>query len=140
MPEITSLMSLVERIIERAEDGTLMEGFEESIQRGSATGHICVVRDGDEADGLLLIVRLAIMRCPSNDPAAFHQRLLRLNHALRGKMAFSVSDDEVVYLTAGRNVEDLDPGEIIDLILGTSQEADNYDDLLLTEFGEEYAL
>lgn len=140
MAEITSLMGLVERIIERVEDGTLMEGFEESIQRGSASGHTCVVPDSANPDGLLLVVRLAIMRCPSNDTAVFYERLLKLNHELRGKMAFSVSDDEVVYLTAGRNVEDLDPGEIIDLILGTSEEADNYDDVLLTEFGKEHAL
>ena len=139
MAEINSLMGLVERIIEHVEDGTLMMGFEERIQRGSASGLACVVGDRGDPEGLLLVVRLAIMRCPSDAPTALYDRMLRLNHELRGRMAFSVNDG-VVYLTAGRPVQDLDPGEIIDLILHTSEQADHYDDVLLSEFGWKYEL
>jgi len=39
-------------------------------------------------------------------------------------------------LTAGRPVADLDPGELIDLILWTSEYADQLDDVLLGEFGD----
>ena len=43
MPKITSLMDLVDRILDGLEDGTLDAGFEEPIQRGSATGSVRVV-------------------------------------------------------------------------------------------------
>ncbi len=140
MTEVTSLMGLVERIIERIDDGTLAAGFEEKIQRGSASGSMCVVRDRDNPDGLVLVVRLALMRVPEDDPGPLFHRLLDLNHELKGRAAFSVHDDGNVYLTSGRPVEDLDPGEIIDLLLWTSEQADHFDDLLLAEFGHEHSL
>ena len=69
-----------------------------------------------------------------------YERLLELNHASLGRAAFSIDGDGLVCLTAGRPVEDLDPGELIDLILWTSEYADNIDDELLAEFGSENAL
>ena len=140
MAEISSLMALVERILDRLSDGTLSEGFEEPIQRGSAAGLTCVVGDSDDPDGLVLVVRLSIMRAPDTGRVAFYERLFELNHAIKGRAAFSVDADGIVYLTAGRPVEDLDPGEIIDLILWTSEQADRFDDMLLTEFGYEHTL
>ncbi len=133
-------MGLVERIIEHIEDGTLAAGFEEKIQRGSASGFTSVVRDRDDPDGLVLVVRLALMRVPEGDPEPLFRRLLALNHELKGRAAFSVHDDGNVYLTSGRPVEDLDPGEIIDLLLWTSEQADHFDDILLAEFGHEHSL
>ena len=140
MAEITSLMGLVERILDHLEDGTLAAGFEEPLQRGSASGFTAVVRESDDQEGLILVVRLAIMKVPEDARAAFYDRILALNHQLLGRASFSVDDEGVVYLTAGRPVEDLDPGEIIDLILWTSEQADHFDDVLLTEFGYEHAL
>ena len=140
MTEVTSLMALVERIIEHIEDGTLAAGFEEKIQRGSASGFTCVVRDRDDPDGLVLVVRLALMRVPKGDPEPLFRRLLALNHELKGRAAFSVPGDGNVYLTSGRPIEDLDPGEIIDLLLWTSEQADHFDDMLLTEFGHEHTV
>ena len=140
MTEVTSLMALVERIIEHIEDGTLAAGFEEKIQRGSASGFTCVVRDRDDAGGLVLVVRLALMRVPEGDPEPLFRRLLALNHELKGRAAFSVPGDGNVYLTSGRPIEDLDPGEIIDLLLWTSEQADHFDDVLLEEFGHENRL
>jgi hypothetical protein len=89
---------------------------------------------------LVLVVRLSIMRTPDTGRVAFYERLLKLNHAIKGRAAFSVDADGIVFLTAGRPVEDLDPGEIIDLILWTSEQADRFDDMLLTEFGYEHEL
>ena len=63
-----------------------------------------------------------------------------LNHASLGRAAFSVDADGMVFLTSGRPVADLDPGELIDLILWTSEYADDLDDQLLAEFGTENAL
>ncbi|GMR12225.1 MAG: hypothetical protein BMS9Abin29_0414 [Gemmatimonadota bacterium] len=140
MTEITSLMGLVERIIGHIEDGTLAAGFEEKIQRGSASGIASVVRDKDDPAGLVLVVRLAIMRVPEDDPGLLCRRLLDLNHELEGRAAFSVHDDGLVYLTSGRPIEDLDPGEVIDLLIWTSEQADHFDDVLLTEFGHAHSL
>lgn len=139
MPEVTSLMGLVERILEYIEAGSLAAGFEEQIQRGSASGLTCVVPDADDPEELLLVVRLSIMKVPS-DSAPLLTRLMAINHELRGRAAFSIHSDGIVYLTAGRPVEDLDPGEVIDLLLWTSEQADHFDDVLLTEFGYEHAL
>lgn len=140
MTEVTSLMGLVERIIEHIEDGTLAAGFEEKIQRGSASGSVCVVRDSDDPDGLILVVRLALMRVPEDDPGPLCRRLLDLNYGLHGRASFSVHDDGLVYLTSGRPIEDLDPGEVIDLLLWTSEQADHFDDVLLAEFGNEHRI
>lgn len=134
MAKITSLMDLVERILDGLDDGTLVAGFEEPIQRGSATGSVRVVEDSDHAENLL-VVRLSLMKVPETADAAFYERLLELNHESLGRAAFSVGDDDVVFLTAGRPVADLDPGELIDLILWTSEYADELDDQLIADFG-----
>ena len=139
MPKITSLMELVDRILDGLEDGTLVTGFEEPIERGSATGSVRVVNDPEHSESLV-VVRLSLMRVPETADAAFYERLLELNHASLGRAAFSIHGDGLVYLTAGRPVEDLDEGELIDLILWTSEYADDLDDELLAEFGRENAL
>ena len=139
MAKITALMDLVERILDGLEDGTLVAGFEEPIERGSATGSVSVVQDSGQAESLV-VVRLSIMRVPEAASSAFYERLLELNHASLGRAAFSIGADGLVFLTAGRPVEDLDEGELIDLILWTSEYADELDDELLAEFGRENAL
>lgn len=132
-------MDLVERILDGLEDGTLVEGFEERIERGSATGFVRVLKDPKRGE-TLVVVRLSIMRFPETDGAAFCERLLELNHAALGRVAFSIDADGVVFLTAGRPIADLDPGELIDIVLWTSEYADDLDDQLLAEFGGENAL
>ncbi len=139
MAEITSLMDLVDRILDGLEDGTLEAGFEEPIQRGSASGSVRVVNDPKHSESLV-VVRLSLMKVPQTAGAAFYERLLELNHASLGRAAFSIDGDGLVYLTAGRPVEDLDEGELIDLILWTSEYADDLDDELIAEFGSENAL
>ncbi len=139
MPEITSLMDLVERILEDLEDGTLEAGFEEPIERGSASGSVAVLKGPDNVESIV-VVRLSIMRVPETAGAAFYERLLELNHASHGRAAFSVDADGMVFLTSGRPIADLDPGELIDLILWTSEYADDLDDVLLAEFGSGSAL
>ena len=128
-------MGLVGRILDGLEDGTLVAGFEEPIERGSATGSVRVVDDPEHSESLV-VVRLALMRVPETAGAAFYERLLELNHASLGRAAFSLDGDGLVCLTAGRPVQDLDPGELIDLILWTSEYADDIDDELLAEFGD----
>ncbi len=132
-------MELVGRILDGLEDGTLVTGFEEPIERGSATGSVRVVDDPEHSESLV-VVRLSLMKVPETADAAFYERLLELNHASLGRAAFSIHGDGLVYLTAGRPVEDLDEGELIDLILWTSEYADDLDDELIAEFGSENAL
>ena len=138
MPKIKSLMNLVDRILLGLEDGTLGAGFEEPIERGSATGSISVIEDPEHLESLV-VVRLSLMKVPAS-AAGFYERLLELNHASLGRAAFSIDAEGVVFLTAGRPVADLDPDELIDLILWTAEYADDLDDKLLAEFGSEYAL
>ena len=139
MAKITSLMDLVERILDGLDDGTLVAGFEEPIDRGSASGFVSIVGEPGHSESLL-VVRLSLMRVPESADTAFFERQLELNHASLGRASFSIDADGVVFLTAGRPVEDLDSGELIDLILWTSQYADDLDDKLLAEFGSENAL
>ena len=81
-----------------------------------------------------MVVRLAIMAVPAGRVEEFYRTLLELNHGLEGRAAFSVDGGGMVHLVAGRPLEDLDPGEVVDLILWTADQADHHDDLLLERF------
>jgi hypothetical protein len=141
MTGISSFMSLVSRIVGLLETGALQPGFMEPIQRGSASGFVMAVPTGEPGGGdLALVVRLEIMQAPEGDLEPFLRRLLELNHGFLGRAAFSLDADGTVSLTAGRPVEDLDPGEILELILWTSEQADLYDDELIDEFGASKAV
>jgi hypothetical protein len=131
MGGIDALMELVGRILSPEAD---LSGFREPIRRGSAQGFISVEADAEEPGAHLLVVRLGIIPVPETRREALHDHLLRLNHALRGRASFSISDG-FVYLTAGRPMEDLDPGEILDLVLWTAGQADHFDDELMEAFG-----
>lgn len=134
MSSIQSLMSLVTDLVTQLQEGTLGEGFHRPLQRGSAHGSVTVLRDADEDEHLLLVVRLSIMHAPRQRLEQFLATLLELNHRFHGRAAFSLDDLGMVHLTAGRPVTDLDEGEIIDLILWTSEQADHYDDILIEAF------
>jgi hypothetical protein len=136
MSSIPSLLELVARVTEKLDDREAAAGFREPIRSGSAEGYVSIDVNPDEPDELLLMVRLAIMTVPPGPHEEFFDELLRLNHAFGGRAAFSVSDDGHVALTAGRPLTDLDPGEVLDLILWTSEQADLHDDRLLARFGQ----
>jgi hypothetical protein len=131
MGGIDALMELVGRILATDAD---LAGFREPIRRGSAQGFISVEEDTEDAGAHLLVVRLGIIPVPESRKEALHAHLLELNHGLRGRAGFSISDG-FVYLTAGRPMEDLDPGEILDLVLWTAEQADRFDDELMEAFG-----
>ena len=138
MKEIASLGALVSRIVVGLEEGQISTGFEEPIRRGSATGSVSVIDDPEEPGNQLLKVTLTIMKVPTDRAAEFYRKLLELNRTFNGRAAFSVNATDVVSLTAARPVADLDSSEVIDLILWTSDKADELDDQLLTEFGYQY--
>lgn len=140
MKGISSFSHLAARLVEDLDEGRLRPGFMEEIQRGSASGFVMVLPAdaAGSATDLVLVTRLEIMAAPADASrrAALVRRLLELNHGLLGRAAFSLGPDGKVFLTAGRPVDDLDPGEILDLILWTSEQADLYDDGLIEEFGD----
>lgn len=129
-----SLMGLVRDLIPRLAAGTLEPGFEQPLQRGSARGTVSVVADPHDHGTLVMIVRMRIMPVPPNDRPRLYRTLLELNDRLEGRAAFSIDADSHVQLVAGRPLDDMDPGELVDLILWTSERADHYDDLLQREF------
>ena len=134
MSSIQSLMELVQELVSRIQDGSLREGFHRPLQRGSAQGSVTVLRDPDMDGQLLLVVRLSIMPAPRENLQQFLATILELNHRFHGRASFSLDDLGLVYLTSGRPITDLDAGEVIDLILWTSEQADHYDDVLLEAF------
>ena len=140
MTEITNLGRLVNRVLAHLEDGSYEGGFCEPFQRGSADGTACILEDPDVRGEYVFQVQMVVMRTPPGREAAFYRRLLELNQDLRGRAAFCVDERGAVSLMAARPVLDLDPSEVVDLILWTSQQADRLDDILLKEFGYEHAL
>ncbi len=128
------------RILEAVEAGTLRPGFETSVQSGSARGVVSVSESADDPGVEILIVRLPVMRVPETSREDLYARLLQFNSLLKGRAGFSVTDQATVELCAGRNLRDLEPNELIDLIIWTAEQADHYDDRLLSEFGFEHSL
>lgn len=138
MPDTPTLLELAARIVDRLDDWESAVGFHEPLRRGSVEGYVSIEPTPDEPDELLLVVRLRVMRLPAPDRGtreALFTELLHLNHAFRGRASFSISDDGIVSLTAGRPLTDLDPGEVLDLILWTSQQGDHHDDRLQELYG-----
>lgn len=138
--EIESLGALVTRILGHLDGGDLGGGFEEPIRRGSASGSVAVVSDPDDPGRKLLRVSLTIMKVPIPRATEFYRRLLELNRTFQGRAAFSVNQADIVSLTAAQPAANLDPSDIIDLVLWTSERADDLDDVLLEEFGYEHSL
>ncbi len=136
MPKkIPLLGALVAELVEGLEDGTLEPGYLRPIQRGSAEGQISVVPNPRDPEIPLLMISLDIMSVPTTGREAFLGRLLELNGTLFGRASFWVGGDDLVRLVAGRPMEDLDPSELIDLVLWTTEQADHFDDELMDEFG-----
>lgn len=138
MPDGQSLLAAVSDLVVRLDHDTLEPGYVTQIRRGSAKGTVSVILSPVHQTRILL-VSLEIMRAPAEPNSVFLTRLLELNRALLGRAAFSLQQG-VVHLQAGRPIDELGPGELVDLIVWTADEADRVDDLLLDEFGREYTL
>jgi len=139
MTEGYSLAAAVQDLLGRLTSDRLEVGYSTSFTRGSAQGVVTVVSPPEDPSGPLLVVNFDIMKSPANR-GPLNERLLELNLELRGRAAFCLSPKGLVSLQTGRPLEDLDAGELIDLIVWTADQADAYDDVLLDEFGQELAL
>ena len=135
MASIQSLVALAQDLVTALDAGTLRDGFHRRIQRGSAHGEVTVIPNPDPTEEQsLLVVRLSIMPAPRRNLEQFLATLLELNHRFMGRAGFSLDGRGMVYLTSGRRVNGLDEGEVLDLLLWTSEQADHYDDILMDAF------
>ena len=139
MTTTSSLAIALSELLDLLESGSLKTGVQMPIQRGSATGFVVVIPDPRDPAQEIVEVRLTIMSIPSGRESALMRRLLELNGTLHGRASFAITDDDLVILSAGRSTQDLDPGELVDVVLWTAEQADYFDDILLTEFGHEVA-
>jgi hypothetical protein len=110
------------------------------LHHGSAMGYIAILgADVQDADPVLQ-VKFRILRAPKEGGEELFRSLLHLNHEMADVAAFSIDDQDIVWLGAGRFVEDLSEGELREVIGQTAQLADRYDDRLLDAFGKDLAL
>jgi hypothetical protein len=110
------------------------------IKVGTAAGYLFLSEDEKNPAETSIFVSFSIMGVPLTEESSFYRRLLEINNTLSGRSSFSVDTKDIVWLNAGRKIVDLDANELLDLILHTSRAADYYDDVLLDQFGRQYAL
>ena len=110
------------------------------VHHGTTTGYIAILgADHAEADPVLQ-VKFRLLRAPREGGEELFRSLLQLNHEMADVAAFSIDDQETIWLGAGRFVEDLSDGELREVIGQTAQLADRYDDKLLVTFGRDLKL
>jgi hypothetical protein len=139
MAPTSTLAVALSELLDLLESDSLKTGVNMPIQRGSATGFVLVIPDPRDPAFEIVEVRLTIMDLPPHRTADLMKRLLELNAMMHGRASFAVTDDGRVVLSAGRSTQDLDPGELVDIVLWTAEQADYFDDILLTEFGHDHA-
>lgn len=110
------------------------------LHRGSTMGYVAILgADSAEADPVLQ-VKFRLLRAPREGGEELFRTLLGLNHDMADVAAFSIDNQDIVWLGAGRFVEDLTDSELREVITQTAQLADRYDDRLLELFGRDLAL
>jgi hypothetical protein len=138
-PSGESLTSAAFELVERLETGQLTPGFVTRIRRGSSHGVVEVVPDPWGSPSSLLTIRMAIMRPPEERREEFFRTLAEMNSDFLGRAGFTLGGDGVVWLSAAHPLHDLEPDEMLDLVLWTANMADEVDDALLDRFGRDLA-
>lgn len=110
------------------------------VHRGSVTGYVAILgADEPEADPFLH-VKFRVAKVPQRGREALLRTLLSLNHDLGNYAAFSVDENDCVWLGAGRFCADVEEPELLELITQTARLADRYDDELIETFGKDVSL
>jgi len=104
-----------------------------TLQRGSASVVVTVVYR-KEQDAVFIRVASPVMTPAEDKRDALFKRLLELNAAGLANASFGLLQDRVVAISE-RPAENLDPGEVEQMIKHLSAVADTYDDRLVKEFG-----
>jgi type III secretion system-like peptide-binding chaperone len=102
------------------------------VQKGSAHVYVILSSRGDR--NFLRVIAPVMHLVPSVDERALYRRLLELNCSQVSGAAFAIREGDVV-LTSERSTTDLDPSEVLEMVQRTEDYADQYDDLLVSEFG-----
>lgn len=109
------------------------------VRKGSAALAVRILAEKDpDAPGVLRIDS-PIMRVPAAAPA-FWERILQLNHDLRGFGSFCVTPQGELHLTFACSARNLSAREVANMLAQLAQHSDDVDDKLLAEFGRELAL
>jgi len=110
------------------------------VHRGTVTGYVAILgADEPEADPFLH-VKFRVVKLPQRGREALLRTLLSLNHDLGNYAAFSVDENDCVWLGAGRFCADVEEPELLELVTQTARLADRYDDDLIETFGQEVSL
>lgn len=104
------------------------------ISRGSADVMIAVNAGPGGGPARLRMVA-PIVRLDGRIPPELAVRLLGLNAAELPGIAFGVFRNDIVALVAERGAAHLDRGEVEELLAAIGHFADEYDDVLVREFG-----
>ncbi len=104
-----------------------------AVAFGSAAVMIALNPGGDKGTGRLRVVS-PIVRMQQTSDIGLFKRLLELNATDLPGVAFGIVKNEIV-LVAERGVSGLDRSEVEEMLTIIGHLADQYDDLLVREFG-----
>lgn len=104
-----------------------------TLLRGSAAVLVTVVHRVEQK-AVFLRVASPVMVPAEGNREALYKRLLELNASGLANAAFALLNDKVVAVSE-RPAENLDPGEVEQMVRHLSAVADTYDDRLVKEFG-----
>jgi hypothetical protein len=107
-----------------------VEGLGWTFTQGSA--HIEIYINSKDGKDFFQVLS-PIMNLPQTGLLAFYRRLLELN-MLTAELCFGVFGD-TVYIFSERPLDGLDINEAQSIIAGVAQNADEWDDRLINEFG-----
>ena len=102
------------------------------IAKGSATVEIALLARGEA--GWLQVSASVMTPASSTDQAALWRKVLQLNAERASTASFALRGDTII-LIGQRGTRDLDRGEVLGLIKTVSDDADQYDDELVAQFG-----
>lgn len=110
------------------------------VHRGTVTGYVAILGATEAGADPFLHVKFRVVKLPQRGRETLLRTLLSLNHDLGNYAAFSVDENDCVWLGAGRFCEDVEEPELLELITQTARLADRYHDDLIETFGQEVSL
>ncbi len=141
--DVTALRKRIpEMLVELGEDPAQVQLGDDAwvVHHGAVTGYVAILNANDPEADPFLHVKFRVARVPQHGREAFLRGLLGINHDLGNYAAFSVDDNELAWLGAGRFCVDVEDPELRELITQTARLSDRYDDALAETFGPEATL
>ncbi len=135
----TSHTEVIETVI-----SSLQEDQSAMVSR-SSQGHLWKFKYGSvevfvqltgETDEDMLTVWSPVLKLPARNEAALMRKLLEMNWSSTFEAHFGIVDNQVI-VSSQRTVAELSPGEVSRNITVVATVADNYDEALQGEFGQE---